>query len=81
MTALSPMEVKVQVCRCQGCSRKTSSTSGYCFQHADHRHTRADRFKSPPFSCSCRFVREDEFSQARLLPETECGYHAARRLR
>lgn len=32
-----------------------------------------------PFPCACRFDQEDEFSNASLLKDTECAYHAKMR--
>lgn len=29
-------------------------------------------------ACTCRFRKPGEFSDATLVPETECGYHAAK---
>lgn len=33
------------------------------------------------FACTCRFTRKDEFSDAHLIEDTECGFHGTRRER
>lgn len=33
------------------------------------------------FRCACQFTKDTEFSDATLLPDSECGYHASMRRR